>query len=290
MSILEIGAALLVALLWGVQFVTSKYGVEAFPPLFFVTLRFALVALLLLPFTRRPSRREIAASALISVFFGGLCFGLFFTGLHLGAVGLSAVIVQLTAPFTVLIAWPMLGERPPARVALGLAIAFAGVALAMANPGEPMPPIAALLVAAGSAAQAFGNVLIKRLGPLEPLRLIGWLSLFTVPQVGLASWLLEWGQIAALRAADLPAWLSLGYAVLFGAILAFCLWFWLIERVSLARAGPFALLQTVFAILAAIVFLGERATMPLMIGAAICIAGVILTQSASPARPHPKPS
>nr|WP_281415000.1 DMT family transporter [Azospirillum picis] len=283
----------MVALLWGVQFVTSKYGVDAFPPLFFVTLRFAFVALLMLPFAprpSRPSRREIAASAVISIFFGGLCFGLFFTGLHLGAVGLSAVIVQLTTPFTVLMAWPVLGERPSARVALGLAVAIAGVALAVADPGEPMPPTAAVLVAGGAAAQAFGNVLIKRLGPLRPLRLIGWLSLFTVPQVGLASWMLERGQMAALDAAGPLAWLSLAYAVLFGAILAFGLWFWLIERATLARVAPFALLQTVFAILAGIVFLGEGVTLPLVLGASICIAGVVLTQAGAPAKPRRNPA
>ena len=89
MSALEVVAALLVALVWGVQFVTSKYGVDVFPQLLFVTLRFAAVGLLLLPFAGRPTRREIAAAAAISVFFGGLCFGLFFVGLHLGLAGLS---------------------------------------------------------------------------------------------------------------------------------------------------------------------------------------------------------
>jgi O-acetylserine/cysteine efflux transporter len=127
-SSLEVTAALLVALLWGVQFVTSKYGVDVFPPLLFVTLRFAGVALLLLPFAGRPSRREIAAAATISVFFGGLCFGLFFVGLHLGVAGLSAVIVQLMTPFTVLFAWPLLSERPSLRVVVGVGVAFAGVA------------------------------------------------------------------------------------------------------------------------------------------------------------------
>ena len=82
MSFLEVAAALLVALLWGVQFVTSKYGVDVFPPLLFVTLRFATVGLLLLPFAGRPSRREIAAAAAISVFFGGLCFE--WAGYHTG--------------------------------------------------------------------------------------------------------------------------------------------------------------------------------------------------------------
>jgi O-acetylserine/cysteine efflux transporter len=79
-SSLEVAAALLVALLWGVQFVTSKYGVDVFPPLLFVTPRFAAVGLLLLPLAGRPSRSEIAAVAAILVFFRRLVFRSFLRG------------------------------------------------------------------------------------------------------------------------------------------------------------------------------------------------------------------
>jgi O-acetylserine/cysteine efflux transporter len=279
MSGLEVAAALLVALVWGVQFVTSKYGVDVFPPLLFLTLRFATVGLLLLPFAGRPTRREIAIAAVVSVFFGGLCFGLFFVGLHLGLAGLSAVIVQLMTPFTVLFAWLLLGERPPLRIIIGVVVAFAGVALALASPGEAVPAVAVLLVMGGAASQALGNVLIKRFGPFQPMRFMAWLSLFTVPQVGVASAVFETGQETALRNAKVLAWLALGYGVLFGAVIGFGLWFWLIGRCSLARVAPFALLSTVFAIGAGILFLHEKVSGPLLAGASICIAGVVLTQA-----------
>src|SRR5580698_6775699 len=110
MSLLEVAAALLVALFWGVQFVTTKVGVAAIPPLLFGALRFAAVAVLLLPFAGKPNRKEMMAAAIISPFFGGLGFGLYFAGLHLGSASLSAVLAQLMTPFTVLLAWPLNGE------------------------------------------------------------------------------------------------------------------------------------------------------------------------------------
>lgn len=287
MSLVEVAAALLVALVWGVQFVTSKVGVAAIPPLLFVTLRFVAVAALLLPFAGRPSRREVGAAALVSVFFGGLGFGLFFAGLRLSPAGLSAVVAQLMTPFTVLLAWPMIGERPTARVVIGLAVAFAGVALALASPGGGAPLAGVLLVAGAAAAQGLGNVLVKRLGPLPPLRLMAWLSLFAAPQLGLASAVLEHGQVAALGTAGPLAWLSLAYAVLFGAIGGFALWFWLIGRLSLARIAPLALLQTVFAIAAGVVVLHEPITLPLVAGALVCVAGVALTQLRAARVPRP---
>ena len=274
MSALEVAAALLVALVWGLQFVTSKVGVAAIPPLLFVALRFAAVAVLLLPLTGRPSRREAAAAAVISAFFGSLCFGLFFTGLRLGSAGLSAVLSQLMTLF----AWPLAGERPSVRVLVGIALAFGGVALALTDPGRGASAMAALLVTGAAAAQGFGTVLIKRLGPLAPMRLMAWLSLFAAPQRGLASALVEHGQATALRDAPASALLSLGYTVLFGAVAGFGLWFWLIGRCPLARIAPFALLQTVFGIAAGIFFLGEPAPAPRVWGAVVCMAGVALTQ------------
>ena len=90
--------------------------------------------------------------------------------------------------------------------------------------------------------------------------------------------MIEHGQAAALGRAPLLAWLSLGYAVLFGTVAGFGLWFWLIARCSLARVAPFALLQTVFAIAAGALLLGEPVTAPLVLGALVCMAGVALTQ------------
>jgi len=277
----EIAAALLVPFFWGLQFVTTKFGTAAIPPLLFGALRFAAVAILLLPFVGKPGRKEALAAAIISVFFGGLGFGLYFAGLHLGSASLSAVVAQLMAPFTVLLGWPLTGERPSGRVLVGIAVALGGVALALGSASQGGTVLAAALVAGGAAAQGLGTVLIKRLGPFGAMRLLAWLSLFAMPQLLIASALFEHGQIAALRQAPQTAWLSLAYATLFGTVVAFGLWFWLVSRCSLARVAPFALLQTPVAIVAGLVVLNEPATVLLVSGALICLAGVALTQARS---------
>ncbi len=83
MSAIQIVCAVAVPLLWGYQFVAIKVGVLEFPPLFFLALRFLAIALLLVPFVKRPTRRQVAPVAAISVFLGGLNFGLFYVGLGL---------------------------------------------------------------------------------------------------------------------------------------------------------------------------------------------------------------
>ncbi|MBE7209867.1 MAG: DMT family transporter [Gluconacetobacter diazotrophicus] len=191
-------------------------------------------------------------------------------------------------PFALIFALPVAGEKPSGRALLGVAIAFAGIAIALVDPSHPAPPAAALLVSGGAASQGLGTALLRRLGPVPPMRLLAWLSLFAVPQLALASLLLEHGQAAALRHAPAAAWLSLGYAVVVGAIAAFGLWFWLVARLPLARIAPWALLQTVFGIAAGIVLLHEPPAPALIAGSLVCMAGVLLTQlSPSPSVASP---
>ena len=134
MSFIQIACAVLVPLLWGYQFVAIKVGVAQFPPLFFLGLRFLAIALLLIPFVRRPTRRA-RPLAVISVFLGGLNFGLFYVGIGLGSGSMSAVAYQLTTPFTVLLAWPLLEERPSLMTSAGVLVAFGGVVVLAAGPG-----------------------------------------------------------------------------------------------------------------------------------------------------------
>src|SRR5258708_20486283 len=82
MSAIQIVCAVAVPLLWGYQFVAIKVGVTAFPPLFFLALRFMAIALLLVPFVKNPTRQQFGPIAAISVFLGGLNFCSFYLGLR----------------------------------------------------------------------------------------------------------------------------------------------------------------------------------------------------------------
>src|SRR3954453_23158299 len=91
MSAIQNVCAVAVPLLWGYQFVAIKVGVTEFPPLFFLALRFLAIALLLIPFVKRPTRQQFGPVAAISVFLGGPNLGRLYVGLWLGAGSRSAV-------------------------------------------------------------------------------------------------------------------------------------------------------------------------------------------------------
>ena len=285
MSAIQIMCAVAVSLLWGYQFVMIKVGVTEFPPLFFLALRFLAIALLLVPFVDRPTRQQLGPIAAISLFLGGLNFGLFYVGLGLGSGSLSAVAYQLATPFTVLLAWPLLTEKPSLATSAGVAIAFLGVVVLAVGPGLSANALPLGLVVGAAFSFAVSNVLTKRYGPFDPLMLMGWSSLLTVPQVTVMSLLIERGQWASLATADERGWLALAYTIFIGGIAGFGLWFWLIGRCSMGRVAPFGLLLPVFALMSSVLFLGERVTPKLIVGALLAISGVAVTQVRPGVRP-----
>lgn len=282
MRTLHVACAILVPLLWGTQYVVIKLGLTVFPPLFFAGLRFAVIALLLIPIVGRLERREVGSVFLISLFMGGVNFGGAFIGLLHSPAGVAGIANQLWSPFTLLLAWPILGERPSLRVMLGVALALAGVGLAVADPKAVVPLVPTLFLVGSAVGLASGNILTKRFGPFNPLKLFAWMSLFTAVQLLSLSFALEDGQGAAIAGANHAEWLAFGYTVLLGGIAGFGIWFWLIAQFSIARVAPYALLQSFFAIAAGVLFQNETLTAAVIGGVVICVIGVALSQTSLP--------
>ena len=129
MPVAHILLALLVTLIWGLNFVVIKVGLGDFPPLLFCALRFALAALPLLVL-RGPMPAPFGRILLIGVLLGVVKFGLLFVGMAQGMpAGLSSLVLQSQVFFTILIAALWLGERPSPRGLFGLLLAAAGLVL-----------------------------------------------------------------------------------------------------------------------------------------------------------------
>ncbi|MCC8397043.1 DMT family transporter [Paraburkholderia sp. MMS20-SJTR3] len=284
MKAIHIAAALLVPLLWGLQYAVIKAGLTVLPPLFFAGLRFAVIAAILIPFVGRIRAPEIRPIFVISCFMGGVNFACAFVGLTQAPAGVAGIANQLWTPFTLLLAWPMLGEKPSARTVLGVGIALVGVALSIADPRLKVPAIPTLFVIGSALGLAMGNVLAKKFGPFDPVKLFAWMSFFTAIQLLGLSLIVESGQVQALQRASSSEWLAFAFTVMLGGIAAFITWFWLIARFSMARVAPYALLQSFFAISAGVLFRHEPVTPALIWGAVICVIGVALSQWPVPAR------
>ena len=117
-----------VALLWGVNFLAIDIGLETFPPLLFVALRFALTAFPAVLLVRRPAV-DLKWVIVVGFFLSVGQFGLLFVAIHIGMpAGLSSLVIQLQAVFTIALAVAFLGERPSRLQLSGAVVAFVGLA------------------------------------------------------------------------------------------------------------------------------------------------------------------
>ena len=135
LSALDWTAAWAVVLIWALNFIIGKVGVMQLPPLLLMALRFALVAGLLSPFLKPLPGRWPTVMAL-SVVLGVLHFGLMFAGLRGIDAGPAAIAIQLTVPFSALLALLFYRERLGLWQLAGMLVAFVGVYLLAGIPSR----------------------------------------------------------------------------------------------------------------------------------------------------------
>ncbi|GAA5173935.1 MULTISPECIES: DMT family transporter [Halomonadaceae] len=272
MPLRDLALGLTVIVIWALNIIVIKLGVADMPPLLLMTLRFMLVAVLIVPFTR-ITRRQLPWLLLLSVTFGGLHFPLLFLGLREAEAGTGALLVQMGTPFATLLAAAFLKERLDARRSIGLALSFAGVAILAGGPSLPDALPTTLLL--GSALfWAISNLLIKAAVHIAPLTLAGWIALFAIPQVALESWLFENDQLAALAAAGASGWGAVFYTAVMSSIVAYGLWYRLLQKHPVSRVVPLSLLMPVFAVILGVWLLDDSLGVNKLAGGTLVIAGL----------------
>lgn len=267
-----------VALLWGLNFVAIDVGLETFPPLLFVALRFALTAFPAVLVTRAPGvawRWVIAFGAFISV---GQ-FGLLFVGIHAGMpAGLSALVIQLQAVFTIVLAVAILGERPTRLQLLGATVAFGGLALIATGRAESVPLIAVLLVVGAAASWGAANICTRLARPPDAFALLVWASLVGPAPLAALSLAVEGPDATteALTSLGWPGLLSLLYIVVVATLFGWGAWTWLLARHPASIVAPFSLLAPVAALISTWLARGEQPSATQLAGGVVILAGLAL--------------
>jgi O-acetylserine/cysteine efflux transporter len=279
MPLRHIALALLVVAIWGFNFVIIKLSVEALPPILAAGLRFVAAALPAVLFIRPPK----AAWWLVVAFGLSLGFALYgFLNLALAwgmSAGLSSLVLQTQAFFTMALAFVLLGERPTRFQVIGAVIAFGGIGVIALErlSATALLPLGMTLMAALS--WGLANVLTRKAGRVNALAFTVWGSLAApLPLIGL-SLLVEGPEVvlAALagfgwQEAGLIAFLAYPATLLGGAI-----WSWLLGRHPASTVAPFTLLVPITGLLSGYLVLGETVT-PIEIGGAVLvIAGLVVT-------------
>ncbi|MDF3074859.1 MAG: putative permease of the drug/metabolite transporter superfamily [Alphaproteobacteria bacterium] len=283
----DLAIALAVMLMWGLNFVMAKIGLEHWPPIFFVMLRFALVAAFLLPFVRLP-RAHLPRLLALSVVLGSLHFPMMFTAMQTLDAGTAAVVVQLQVPFAALLGHFIYQDRLGWRSIVGMALAFGGVLLITGEPRLSGQLFAVGLVVVAAFMFAIANIQMKGLGDLDGNSINAWTSLFAAPQLLAISLVLESGHVAALREATWDAIAALLYQVVIMVIISYALWYRLLRTYSVGQVMPLTLLLPILGVLSGVLLLGEPMSWQKAAGGMLTVlgVGVIVIRRARVAEPR----
>lgn len=279
--------ALGVVVIWGLNFVVMKLGLQTLSPMLLGALRFMAASLPFLLFVRPPNLpwRYIAGYGLAQ---GLGQFGFLFLGLQLGmTAGMASVVMQTQAFFTLLLAVPLLHERARASQWLGLTVALGGLLLIVSAHGEgpgQMTLAGFVLTLSAAFMWAVSNLVARlatRVSDYEPFPFIVWSSVFPiVPFLLLA--LASDGPDTLLRqvaAMDAGAWFAVVYLALGATLLAYTLWTRLLKRHPAGRVTPFSLLVPVVGLWAAWVFYGEAPLAAQWLGTGLVLMGLVVNQA-----------
>lgn len=293
----------IVYVVWGSTYLAIRYVVQTVPPFLGAGVRFivagALMAGLVAVFRDRArlrvSRREAGASALV----GGLLLlggnGLVMVAERTIASGLAALGVAVVPLFVVLLRLAT-RDRPPAATLAGVGLGFAGLALLL-DLGSGHLAVGLLIVLGAAASWSVGSFFSSRLPlPADPLVSTTYEMLFGGAMLIVLALARGEGSQFSLGAVSLASWLGLGYLVVFGSLVAFTAYVFLLQAAPISTVATYAYVNPAVAVLLG-TMAGEPLTLSIALGGGLvvlAVAVVVTTESrarrrSAPMEPAPEP-
>lgn len=278
MSVADVLTCILVMLLWGGQVVAVKIATHDIPPFTLLTIRFAIIAMCLLPIAGfKLKKGTYKGVLLVGMLSSVLHFGFLYVGISQVQAQTSAVIYQIGPLATIVFAAAILGEAVTPSAVVGTLLSFCGVVGLMGGlSGGSLFGASAVAIAA--CLFALGNVYARKYGPFDALQFNALTALFALPFAAIWAFAFEpWSSIhvAALSG---RTWLSILFASFVGGVVGFYLWYRLLNRCQVSKLAPYTLLVPLFAVLISHVLISEQLSMRLALSGAAILAGVALAQ------------
>ncbi|SDD16976.1 O-acetylserine/cysteine efflux transporter [Cupriavidus sp. YR651] len=273
--------ALAIIVVWGVNFVVIKVGLAGMPPMLLGTLRFCLVAfpaIFFIPRPRIPWRMLLAYGATISL--GQFVFLFYAMAVGMPA-GLASLVLQSQVFFTLAIAALWLGEPIRWHNIAGMAIAAGGLALigtgAAHGPGG-MTAAGFALTLCAALCWASGNIVSKKIGPVDLLGLVVWGALIPIiPFALLSLWFEGPARIGtALTHVSGTGIFAVCYLAFAATLFGYTMWGRLLTRYAASKVAPLTLLVPVVGLVSSHMLLGEDLALAQWGGAAVVMAGLLL--------------
>lgn len=270
--------ALLVVVIWGLNFLAIDFGLDDVPPLLFLALRFIAVAIPAVFFLKPPDIgwRNIL---LIGGFISLAQFSLLYLALSLGMPpGLASLLHQSQVVLTVIVSVILLRERPTRRQLLGIVIGMLGLAVVVIGHRQTAPWLPVVILLLGSLSWAIGNVITRKVKAKGSVSLVVWSGLVVPIPAFLLSLLVETPPVVfdALTHLSWQAILSTLYTAGLSSLVGYGIWNHLLARYPTSAVVPFTLLVPIVGIIAAWIVVHEQPTLSEVIGGVVMLVGLAI--------------
>lgn len=278
MSIKDIGLAILVAFIWGGNYVAMKFSAIELPGFLAASLRFFITALILLPFCQkaRTSFKNLYFISLTS----GAYIGLIYYSMYLGInTCLGIILMQLNVPFAIFIARFLLDEEFTKESLLGIFVAFLGMIFVVGAPDAVGNYGSVLIMLVAAFSCALFSVQSKQLSKISPINLIFWTHLIAAPHLLLVSYFLEDITFENFNNISTEFWFYILYSILFSCIMGIASRIYLLRKYPVYKVVSFNLLIPFFGMSSSIFFENQIPSWHIIVGGAIIMLGIVVSQS-----------
>jgi len=268
--------AMLISLIWAFNVVPVKYTVDAVGPLTTVTLRYAMVLLVCLPWLRwRPGRmRALVSTGLVAgALFMGLTAMSYATANNISAI---AIVAQLGIPFSLLLGVLVLKERIRWPRILAVTISVVGVIVMGFDPAIVDERVALWLMVGASISWATSNVMFRTLADVPMLTTQAWLALVSLPVLAVAALIFEPQGLARIDQISPENWGWLAYSALLSSLVGHGGMSWLFQRYPISTVSPLSLPTPLLSVIFAVTILGSAMTGQMIIGGLLTLVGVAI--------------
>ena len=280
----DIFLVLFMNLAFGASFISAKIGVNEFPPFLFTSMRFLIIALILLPFLK-IHKGQMLNIMIISIFGGALHFSFFYLALdnsnHISSV---AILLQLATPFSTILSVIFLGEVIKWRRRLGIFLAFSGVVIIIFEPSIFLDLGGVYYTLLAVFFISVSMLFMKKLNKIKVFDLQVWIAWTSFIFLSSISFVVEIDQIVIIKEASTGAWLSVIFTSLVATGIGHAGFYYLLTKYDLSRIAPLTLLAPVLAILNSLIItyyqifdgFNETINVKIILGGTLTLIGVAI--------------
>ena len=274
----QILLALLPPLFFGTGFTVAKPAVAHFPPLFMMLMVYGGIAVLLGLTYREKLKTSLPAIIAISAFAVTIQGALLFWGLKQDSMPATAanLILQIQTPFAIILDVLIMKEKLDVKKAVGTAFAVLGVAIVIGLPEEAPGLVPTVMIIVSAFCWSLGQVFARKYGRDSGIGILKANAFGSVPQLALATLVVESGQWQSVMTAGWVEWSMLAFVGVVGFYLAYLCWYTLLNQTRMDEAAPFILLMPVVGIVTAYFLLGETISFAQVLGGAVILFGLAI--------------